>query len=250
MSTNTQPSFILPAARLRNYISHYWLSRNNQDSDYSVIPDGSVDIVINLNPGYCQQSVFGTSTSFTEIPIDPGSHYLGICFKPGKSRHFIHTPASHLTNTHQSVTGQLKPGLQGIAEFIEYDDIFYKLDHLLEQHLSDACPVSTGIDRVIEMIEISSGRLSITDSAAMLHKSTRQFERIFKQTVGISAKLYSQITRFQRASELISNTRLPLASIATELGYTDQSHMSHDFRRFANRTPASFIREPVVFLQD
>lgn len=79
MDSNTShPTFALPSVHLREYISHYWLSSNNTDSHYSVIPDGSVDIVINIGSHNRLDLIYGTSTAITEIPIHPGHHYLEI----------------------------------------------------------------------------------------------------------------------------------------------------------------------------
>lgn len=247
---NNQPTISFPSAYLRDFVSHYWLSRNNSDRDYSVIPDGSVDIVINVRGGVSQDLIYGSTTARNDIPLEIGSHYVGICFKPGKSRHFINAPASELTNTNEPAKELLKFDLLDSHAHIESDNVFLKLNNLLEQHVKKYQPVNSRIDDVIQNIELSNGMASIADSAEIFSKSIRQCERVFKETVGISAKLYSQIVRFQRATALISNASLPLARIAADLGYTDQSHMSHEFRRFANISPATYAQNRVAFLQD
>ena len=235
---------------MRDFVSHYWRSCNNSDRDYSVIPDGSVDIVINVRGGFSQDLIYGSTTARNDISIEIGSHYLGICFKPGKSRHFINTPASELTNTNEPAKGLLKFDLLDTHEHIENDNVFLKLNDILEKHVKKHQPVNSRIDDVIHNIELSNGMTSIADSVAIFCKSKRHFERVFKETVGISAKLYFQIVRFRRASSLISGTALPLVRIATDLGYTDQSHMSHEFRRFAGTTPSAYAQSHVAFLQD
>lgn len=240
----------MPSAHLRDYVSHYWLSRNNPDDDHSILPDGSVDIVIKVNGGLSQDLIYGSTTAKTDIPLEIACHYLGISFKPGKSRHFINAAASELTNANEPTKELLKFDLIDTHEFIESDDVFIKLNSILEQHARKHQPVNSRIDDVIQYIELSNGMGPIAESAAIFCKSPRHFERVFRETVGISAKLYSQIVRFRRATALISHTSLPLARIATDLGYTDQSHMSRDFRRFANISPAAYARSCVAFLQD
>lgn len=194
--------------------------------------------------------IYGSTTARNDIPLEIGSHYIGICFKPGKSRHFIKAAAAELTNTNAPAKDLLKFDLLDSHEHIESDSLFLKLNNILEQHVKRQQPANSRIDDVIHNIELSNGMASIADSAAILSKSIRHFERVFKETVGISAKLYSQIVRFQRATALISNTSLPLARIAIDLGYSDQSHMSHEFKRFANITPSSYTQNRVVFLQE
>ncbi|WP_420807999.1 helix-turn-helix domain-containing protein [Aliidiomarina minuta] len=55
--------------------------------------------------------------------------------------------------------------------------------------------------------------------------------------------------RFQQTSVLLSHSDMPLAQIAVELGYADQSHMTHQFSRFFGQPPAR-ARQHVAFLQD
>lgn len=214
------------------------------------MPDGSVDIVIKISGGLSQSLIYGSTTTRKDIPLELGSHYLGISFKAGKSRHFINTAASELTNTNESSKGLLKFDFLDAHEYIGSNDLFLKLNNILEQHVRRYQPINSRIDNIVHNIESSNGMSPIAEYSSIFCKSTRHFERIFKETVGISAKLYSQIVRFRCASTLISRTNLSLSCIATTLGYTDQSHMSREFRRFANTTPAAYARNHVAFLQD
>jgi AraC-like DNA-binding protein len=43
---------------------------------------------------------------------------------------------------------------------------------------------------------------------------------------------------------------LPLAQVAADLGYTDQSHMTREFKQFAGVSPKRLLHEDVDFLQD
>jgi AraC family transcriptional regulator len=46
--------------------------------------------------------------------------------------------------------------------------------------------------------------------------------------------------RIDRAKTLMRRTRQPLASIALEVGFTDQSHLTSVFRRATGMTPGRF----------
>ena len=48
--------------------------------------------------------------------------------------------------------------------------------------------------------------------------------------------------RVERARRLLHHTRLPLAEIADQVGYSDQSHMTRDFRRAFDQSPAAYRR--------
>ena len=238
-----------PAGPLREYVSHYWLSLDNTDDSYSVLPDGVVDVVVAVGTTDYRVNIFGTTTSRTELPLDVGNHYLGIRFKPGQSRHFLDVHASELTNSNQSAEGLFLPNMLGIAESISAANLFSRLDAALLGHHKQRPPRHSRIDDAIRHIESMHGTSRVSQVANMYGKSRRQFERHFVDVVGIPAKLFAEIVRFQQASTLLARSTLPLAQIAVELGYVDQSHLTHEFSRFYGRPP-SRAREHVAFLQD
>ena len=38
----------LPSTPLRDFVGHYWLSLDNRDPTYATLPDGAVDLVIEV----------------------------------------------------------------------------------------------------------------------------------------------------------------------------------------------------------
>lgn len=231
------------------HVSHYWLSLNNRDDAYSIAPDGSVDVVVVVGATKVWVDVFGTTTIRTEQPLDIGSHYLGIRFRPGQSRHFLNVKAHELTNAVQPADEILLPDILGVAETIFSDSMFTRLDAVLIEHLKRRPPVYSRIDSVIRHMEKSHDQLRVSELAEMCFKSRRQFERNFLEVAGLPAKLFAEIIRFRRASAMLARSNLPLAQIAADLGYSDQSHLTHEFSRFYGQPP-SRLRKDVAFLQD
>jgi len=90
---------------------------------------------------------------------------------------------------------------------------------------------------------LEHGALRVDDAAAGAGLSVRQFERRFAEHVGIPAKRYARIVRFNAALEAKRTApRRAWADIAHEFGYYDQMHMVRDFERFAGESPATFVR--------
>lgn len=240
----------MPAAALRAYVSHYWLSLDNQDPSFAITPDGSVDMVLVLGGSNHQVDVYGTSTRRTELAIAPACHYLGIRFKPGQSRHFLDMRASELTDAVLPAEGLLIPRVLELAESIASQTVFTRLDAILLAHLQRRPPQPSRIDDALRHIEQSPRPLRVDELAELCCKSPRQFERNFLEVAGLSPKLFSDIVRFRRACALLARADLPLAQIAVELGYTDQSHFSHAFTRFHGAPPSRARAQDVAFLQD
>ena len=83
-------------------------------------------------------------------------------------------------------------------------------------------------------------RLSLTDLAEVSCLSPYHFSRSFKQAVGIGPHCYITQRRLERAKMLMRRTKLPLALIAQEAGFTDQSHLTSVFRRETGVTPGHY----------
>jgi len=66
----------------------------------------------------------------------------------------------------------------------------------------------------------------------------RVFRRMEKQTPGD----YLQRLRVQAACQLLMDREYPVALIAGECGFSDQSHLTRIFKRFTHTTPARFRR--------
>lgn len=250
MKPSSQPVVVsLPTAALRPYVSHYWLSLDNSDESCSVAPDGAVDVVVVVGATAFRVDAFGTTTKRSTVQLEVGNHYLGMRFRPGQSRHFLDAEPSELTNAVHSADGTFLPDVSGVAEWIRSDALFAQLDAALLRHLKRRSPTQSRIDDVIRYIEVTHGPVRVSDLATMYCKSRRQFERTFLDVVGVSAKLFLKIIRFRRASALVANSSLPLAHIAAVIGYTDQSHFTHEFARFFGQPPIR-AREDAAFLQD
>lgn len=250
MNVSKQPVHVsFPAAPLRPYISHYWLSLDNSDKSFSITPDGAVDVVVVVGATTFRVEAFGTTTRRSEVQLEVGNHYLGVRFRPGQSRHFLDAKTSELTNAVHPADGAFLPDIAGVVESISVDSLFTHLDAALLRHLKQQSPGHSRIDDVIRHIEITHGPIRISELASMYCKSRRQFERTFLDVVGLSAKLFTEVIRFRRASALLANSNLPLAQIAAVNGYTDQSHFTHEFVRFFGQSPLR-AREHAAFLQD
>jgi AraC-like DNA-binding protein len=95
--------------------------------------------------------------------------------------------------------------------------------------------------RVLDYIEAHlDDRLALADLAGVACLSPYHFSRSFKQAVGMGPQRYVMHRRVERAKALIRRTDQPLALIAQEVGFADQSHLTSVFRREIGVTPGHF----------
>jgi AraC-like DNA-binding protein len=90
----------------------------------------------------------------------------------------------------------------------------------------------------------AKGTMPVSQVAAAAHATVRTLERNFKQSSGYTVKDVSALMRFEQVrNQLWHYPDSNLAGLAHELGYTDQSHLSREFKRYSGTTPAAFARK-------
>ncbi len=82
--------------------------------------------------------------------------------------------------------------------------------------------------------------IALADLAAVAHLSEFHFARQFKQSTGRSPHQFVIHQRVERAKRLIAARELPLAQIATDVGFSDQSQLTRHFKRIVGVTPGRF----------
>jgi transcriptional regulator of acetoin/glycerol metabolism len=95
--------------------------------------------------------------------------------------------------------------------------------------------------RVAEFVELHlADNISLRALAAEARLSVYHFARAFRQSMGVSPHRYVLEQRVKRAQQLLVQTDLPLASIASAVGFSDQGHFSGQFRGLAGTTPSNY----------
>lgn len=80
-------------------------------------------------------------------------------------------------------------------------------------------------------------------------RSQRQSERLFKDATGWTPIRFSRLCRFQKAVAMLTSSRdTSLAATAIDCGYSDQAHMTREFRDLAGVPPLQFLKNRDSFL--
>jgi len=100
------------------------------------------------------------------------------------------------------------------------------------------------LQRVRDYIEAHLNEdLSLTVLADIACLSPYHFSRSLKQSVGVGPQRYVIQRRIERAKTMLRRTREPLALIALDAGFGDQSHFTTIFHREIGVTPGRFRAE-------
>lgn len=104
-------------------------------------------------------------------------------------------------------------------------------------------PVDSMLFKAGTAMRKAKGIIPVKEVAAAAHATVRTLERNFKQSSAHSVKDVSGLMRFEQVrNHLWHFPDANIAGLAQELGYTDQSHLSREFKRYSGTTPGVFAR--------
>lgn len=110
--------------------------------------------------------------------------------------------------------------------------------------LKQAKPRDLLVEESLRLIDMHIGSLRVKDLLNTFHLSERQFERRFRQAVGLAPQAYLRVKRFNAAIHLIKTRRFArLTDVAADLHFTDQPHLIHDIKAFSGMTPTHLAQQ-------
>jgi len=98
---------------------------------------------------------------------------------------------------------------------------------------------SPAVTAAVAALTRCGGAVDLTSVARDAGVSLRQLERRFLTDVGIAPKTFARLVRLQAALGRLATGESP-ADVAHACGYYDQPHMSRDFSRLAEISPAAW----------
>lgn len=199
-----------------------------------VLPDAAVDLVFTAG----RLVVAGPDTQAIRERLSPGP-VLGFQLRPGAVAQVLGAPASALLNSRIGITefwGASGRELQErLAETPEAGRA------LIEQALAARLP-GPSVDPLAGMLRRTFAR-GVRLDVRRLGLGERQLRRRCVAAFGYPTVTLRRIMRFQRFMDAIATDRpVELAVLAHELGYSDQSDLTHQIREFSGLTPR-VIRE-------
>jgi|HubBroStandDraft_4_1064222.scaffolds.fasta_scaffold26700_1 AraC-like DNA-binding protein len=181
-----------------------------------------------------------------ELELSGSFESFGIAFHPDGLHNLFGLPVDEITNQTADGASVFGPVVNSMAELLGNCRTFDERVCLANQLLFDIYQnfrCKKGISALVSRILQFGGTGKIDALFRETGLSKRTFERRFREQVGMSAKLFSRIVRFQAA--LDSKARSPHKSwtfVAQECGYFDQMHLIHDFEEFTAECPGDVLR--------
>ena len=84
--------------------------------------------------------------------------------------------------------------------------------------------------------------IKVKDLAEVVKLSENQFRRKFKQEFGVTPQQFILRARLQAAGHLLRTSNQPIAILASDSGFSDQSYFTKQFKAFFGETPLQYRR--------
>jgi len=129
-------------------------------------------------------------------------------------------------------------------EHLSVEGILAGMEQLLIGRL-EKNPLKEEVIKLYEyLIRSKKYRITIDELANWTGYSSRQLNNLFNKHLGISPKKFIQLMRFNHGLEVLTKRgNHNLTHVAQELGYHDQAHFIHDFKKICGKTPKELIED-------
>jgi AraC-like DNA-binding protein len=250
-----------PCAVLAGFVDllWYWDGPTRPHSYERLLPDGSMELVINLHDDeirvYDPRDIRSFQRLEAAVLVGPHSEYfvldttqqvrvIGVHFRPGGAFPFLRPPADELHGQHVAMSELWGAFARELRERLllaatvdaRFDLVEAALTARIARPLEHHRAVAFGLR------EFLCGTRSVADVIETAGISSRRFIEVFKQQVGMAPKQYCRVQRFQRVIRgLPAAKAIDWADVAAANGYCDQAHLIHEFRAIAGISPGEYI---------
>ncbi|WPV02338.1 helix-turn-helix domain-containing protein [Mucilaginibacter sp. cycad4] len=247
-----------PPEELIDTIKCFWYNRRDSgemESGFEVQPDGYAEIIFHFGNG-CSIAFNGDlqplpSPFMMGLLNQPVLFYsknrleiIGIRCFPWTVFDLLGLPSGKGgVHTFEHPIARLQSTLN---EWINAGRIDEALAHVIQYFLNARSGIAANsmLFKAGLAMREAKGTMPVSQVAAAAHATVRTLERNFKQSSGYTVKDVSALMRFEQVrNRLWLDPDVNLAGLAYERGYTDQSHLSREFRRYSGTTPAAFARK-------
>lgn len=250
-----------PSPLLASYIKHFWILETDCTTQESerIIPCGNIQMLFYRGDPVVLSSLeqtervqdcallCGQSVGYSDIRLTGRIKIIAVVFHVHGASAFFRMPMFELGERKVVFADtEDRPLVDLQDQILEASDDASAI-RLIEQFLLRRLhPLKDynlqRMEAVISKIGLMKGETSLADLYEAACLSPKQFRRVFTAHIGINPKDFLRIIRFQHALFVLqSSPDLLFSRLAYECGYSDQSHLIHEFKTFSGYTPKEYL---------
>jgi AraC-like DNA-binding protein len=220
-----------PEPGLVDFVESFWVVGNLSKAakEIVVLPDGRVDLFFSFSATEPFHIVLmGLEIEPTKTTFQPGTVIFAISLKLLAIEYLLVDSISDLLNKTKLLPnnywGFSKHDLNDFAMFCAKATA--KIKGLVQPRIDDRKR------KLFELIYLSNGTLTVKTLSEKVSWNSRQINRYFNQTFGLSLKAYCNILRFKASIEHIKKGKL-----FPELNFSDQAHFIKEVKKLSGVVP-------------
>lgn len=245
---------IKPSADISQIVLSFWEFVVNKENvapiQHEIFPDGCVSLFYHRNDNFNLKQLTLTGLNLETIitPVFPTDIFWGMRLSPAACASVLRANPV-IFRMERILEADKFPHLtDGLLEKLNDCKSFEEAIAIYEIRLKELAFGQNLFDekivQAIEIIEQTSGEIKISEIAEALNLSTRQLERRFKTSSGLSPKQFARTRRIRAtAVDLVENNNQNWANRAAEIGFADQAHLTREFVSVTKRSPNSFAKK-------
>ena len=231
---------------LKQYIRCFWWLDNDSSENlgYTILPDGFFDIIVRFENYKYQSTVLtGLYTKEVEVLIPPNHQLFGIQFKLPAVEYVLRESIAPFLNSEKKL-----PDAFWNLNSLDFSENLNTIDRLSSIISQEVNKENNPDDRKLHLFRLLSqtkGNQSVSYFTDKLFWSSRQINRYFNKTFGLSLKSYCNILRCSASFKDIKK-----GDLLSSQNYYDRSHFNKEIKKYTNHNPKNLsINKNDRFLQ-
>jgi AraC-like DNA-binding protein len=251
-----------PGAPLDSCVECLWWSQRDTPERHGehMLPSGGAQMVFALHesPILCSPAaptpdfqawsrgiVHGPQWSYYKTGPKPAGATAGVSFRAGAAGAILGVPVAELTGRHVSIEALWGArGLRLREALLEAQGpaaVFRVLERELSARLARPLLIHPAVARALAGPSTLWSSARVADIQRAAGYSPKHFIALFRQAVGLTPKHYYRVKRFRSVLRLLADGGGgSLADLSATAGYSDQAHLTREFREFAGITPTRY----------
>ncbi len=246
---------VQPSLEFSNVVLSFWEFAAGEEVpaplQHEVFPDGCVSVIYHRNEELNIHNVIVSRLSLESIkvPVFADDVFWGMRISPVAAARILGLNPADFQGADYQKLGNIPHLTENLVEeFAGCRDFTHALkvyeNRLRELNFGSSCKFDQKIADALVIIEESKGNVKISQLSKALGLSQRQFERRFKNSSGITPKQFVRARRIRAtAISILEKNNDNWADRAAEIGFSDQSHLTHEVVSVTGQSPSSFAEK-------
>ncbi|HEX6883922.1 MAG TPA: AraC family transcriptional regulator [Planctomycetota bacterium] len=246
-----------PTNALRPFVTALWASDEGASGGAGrehVLPTGAAHLVVRVRGAplrvfrgpedrtgtLCARALLGGPRATHYVRALAGAGSYGAQFAPDGMAALLGLDADELAGRHSPLAdlwgGAAREAEERLAEARSPEAGLEVLEGLLLARLARLRP---NPPLVAEALAAFARGASVAEAVRASGRSHRSFVELFRRAVGLAPKVHCRVQRLQR---VLARPRGSLGVLALAAGYSDQAHLTREFRALTGLTPSEHRR--------